>query len=295
MALFSNNYHYLVSSFAEYAPDSDGEGLDIAALLAEIASQVSAGDMRYVEMLLWRNDIANIMSRRAGRERYTVPANLSPEQVDEVCAAYFGEGSDDDLRHDMEFGLPPYIKKVLDAYVSSRERDDEADGPADVEQALWESYYAAAERSSNRFLREWSRFDRRLRDIAAAYTARRKGMDVAGVLVGDDGITDKLKNDYTPDFGLKGTFDKVDELISILDSDDMLAKERRIDELRWDEVDDLTVFDYFDIDFILGYLVKVSIVCRWMVLDKDAGRRMLGRLIEQLTPASVVEAAVSRD
>ncbi len=295
MALFSNNYHYLVSSLAEYAPDSDGEGLDIAALLDEIASQVNSGDMRYVEMLLWRNDIVNIMSRRAGRERYMAPANLSSEQVDEVCAAYFGEGSGDDVRQDMETVLPTYIKKVLEAYVSSKERDDEADLPADVEQALWESYYAAAERSSDRFLREWSRFDRRLRDIAAAYTARRKGMEVAEVLVGDDEITDRLKNDYTPDFGLKGTFDKVDELISILDSEDMLAKERRIDELRWDEVDDLNVFHYFDIDFILGYLVKVSIVCRWMVLDKDAGRQMLGRLIERLTPASVVEAAVSRD
>ncbi len=86
----------------------------------------------------------------------------------------------------------------------------------------------------------------------------------------------------------------MDELISILDSDEMLSKERRLDELRWDKVDDITVFDYFNIDFILGYLVKVSIICRWMVLDKEAGRQMLDRLIEQLTPADVVEKAVSR-
>lgn len=296
MALFSNNYHYLVSSLAEYAPDSDGEGLDVAALLGEIASQVSAGDMAYVRMLLWRNDIANIMSRRGGRERYIVPANLSLEETEAVCTRYFGdvdgdsESADESLR-EMGVSLPTYIKKVLDGYAAS----DKNAGPMDVERALWESYYAAAERSSSRFLREWSRFDRHLRDIAAAYTARRKGIDIAGVVVGDDEITDRLKNDYTPDFGLKGTFDKADELIAILDSDEMLSKERRIDELRWDKVDDITVFDYFDIDFIMGYMVKVSIICRWMVLDKEAGRQMLDRLIERLTPADVVERAVSRD
>ena len=48
MALFSNNYNYLVSSLAEYTPDSDGEGLDVEALLGEIASQVGSGDMAYV-------------------------------------------------------------------------------------------------------------------------------------------------------------------------------------------------------------------------------------------------------
>ncbi|MDE6482272.1 MAG: DUF2764 domain-containing protein [Rikenellaceae bacterium] len=296
MALFSSNYHYLVSSLAEYAPDSDGEGLDVVALLDEIASQVGSGDMACVRMLLWRNDIANIMSRRAGRERYSVPANLSPEQVEAVCGRYFGDGdgdgdSADESLREMGVSLPVYIKKVLDEYVAA---DKDAE-PVNVERALWESYYAAAERSSDRFLREWSRFDRHLRDITAAYTARRKGMEIAGVVVGDDAITDRLKNDYTPDFGLKGTFDRVDELISILDSDEMLSKERRLDELKWAKVDDITEFDYFNIDFILGYLVKVSIICRWMVLDKEAGRQMLGRLIEQLTPAEVVERAVSRD
>ncbi len=293
MALFSNNYNYLVSSLAEYTPDSDGEGLDVEALLGEIASQVGSGDMAYVRMLLWRNDIANIMSRRAGRERYVVPANLSPEAVEAVCGRYFGDRADDDSLQEADVQLPVYIKKVLDGYVST-DRDEDEEEIVDVERALWESYYAAAEHSSDRFLREWSRFDRRLRDIVAAYTARRKGMDIAGVVVGDDAVTDRLKNDYTPDFGLKGTFDKVDELISILDSDEMLSKERRLDELRWDKVDDITVFDYFNIDFILGYLVKVSIICRWMVLDKEAGRQMLDRLIEQLTPADVVEKAVSR-
>ena len=294
MALFSTDYNYLVSSLAEYAPDSDGEGLDVGALLEEIGSKVVPGDMAYVRMLLWRNDIANLMSRRAGRVRYVVPANLSPEEVDKVCAHYFGESPESGAQsEDMQVELPACIKKVLDPLVFGKEHESE--DAADVEQALWESYYATVERSSSSFLRKWSMFDRHLRDIAAAYTARRKGIDIAGVLVGDDDITERLKSDYTPDFGLKGAFDKVDELISILDSEDMLAKERRLDELRWDKVDDLTLFDYFNIDFILGYLVKVSIICRWMVLDKDAGRQMLERLIERLTPAEVVARAVSRD
>ena len=46
--------------------------------------------------------------------------------------------------------------------------------------------------------------------------------------------------------------------------------------------------NYFDLDFILGYLVKVNIIHRWAALDPQRGREMLGRLVEGLTASGTL-------
>lgn len=293
MSLFLKDYTYLVSSLVEYSVDSDGKGLEVGALLEQIDESLDRCDKRHVAMLLGCHDIENIMAARAGRARYVVPANLSAEQVAAVCGYYFSSDKDGGDVGSVE--LPNYIERILDSYRDpARAIDEQTDTSADMEHTLWECYYAATERSSNSFIRRWSRFDRQLRNIVAAFAARGKGLDISGVLVGHDEVTERLVAGTSVDFGLAGSFDGSDELTAILESDDMLAKERRLDVFRWRKVDELTTFDYFNINFVLGYLVKVGIICRWMVLDRDTGRKMLDRLIEQLTPGDVVRQAVMR-
>ena len=38
----------------------------------------------------------------------------------------------------------------------------------------------------------------------------------------------------------------------------LVEKERKIDRIRWREAEELAAFDYFDIDAILSYLVRVK-------------------------------------
>lgn len=292
MTLFSKSYNYLVASLVEYAPDSDGKGLDVAALLEEIDSNVSRSDKRHVRMLLARRDIENILTVHAGRHRYFSVAWMSEEEVALVAERYFKGG---DVADDM-LDLPPYIERVLASYSDPlRAADEEMDTSKSLEHTLWSEYYKNAEASSDPFIRKWSLFERRLRNIVAAFNARREGRDIAESLIGDDEQTQMLASSDSADFGLKGSFDKADELIAILESDNMLEKERKLDMLKWNMVDELTLFNYFDIDAVLGYLVKISIINRWMSLDRETGEKMLKQLIEQLTPSEVVKEAVARD
>lgn len=48
----------------------------------------------------------------------------------------------------------------------------------------------------------------------------------------------------------------------------LVEKERKIDRIRWREAEELAAFDYFDIDAILSYLVRVNLVARWSRLDR---------------------------
>ncbi len=68
----------------------------------------------------------------------------------------------------------------------------------------------------------------------------------------------------------------------VADEPNLIEKERKLDRIRWDRVDELSAFDYFDMDAILAYLVKLNLITRWMRLDEKTGRDMLHQLLDTL-------------
>ena len=79
-----------------------------------------------------------------------------------------------------------------------------------------------------------------------------------------------------------GEFAESQRLESVLNTDDILARERGIDDLMWAKIDELTTFDYFDIDAVLGFIAKLHIVYRWLKLDDETGRKMFARLVDEV-------------
>lgn len=143
-----------------------------------------------------------------------------------------------------------------------------------------EDYYAECARSRCRFLREWSAFDRNLRNVGAALAARRLGLPVSDALVGEGYIVDALSRSAAADFGLRGEVSYVDTMVAAMsEGGNIIEKERAVDRLRWQMADELTLFNYFDIDKVLAYLVKVGILERWTALDAGRGGEILAGMV----------------
>lgn len=77
-------------------------------------------------------------------------------------------------------------------------------------------------------------------------------------------------------------FDDAPLLAEILAGNDILGRERALDELMWKKIDELTTFDYFDLDAILGFIAKLKITDRWLKLDEQKGRELFRRITEQV-------------
>ena len=71
-------------------------------------------------------------------------------------------------------------------------------------------------------------------------------------------------------------------LQSILEGNDILSRERGIDDLYWDKIDELTLFDYLNFDKILGVVAKMMIIRRWLILDEETGRAMFKKLVDEV-------------
>ncbi len=275
--MFDKNYYCLVAGLREWTLESDTKGFDARAIVAEISDELSASDAEAVRLLYAYYDCQNIVARREGRTLHNPLGNLSKEEVGEVL----------DGRYSL---LPRRLARVMAAYADpeGEEAENVATGER-FEKSLYKAYYAELAASSCRFQRAWARFDRNLRNVTAAVAARAAGRVVESVTVGSGDVVEQLTRSSAADFGLRGELPYIDAVITaVADEGDLIAKEHKIDLIRWNEADEMTVFDYFNINYILAYLVKVNIVARWSVLNPEKGREMLDRLMRDLDGKELV-------
>ena len=268
--MFSTNYYALVAGLREYALDADAKGFDSKAIVEEILEVISKGDAAAVRLLYTYYDCENLINLRNGSSAHNTLGNLSREEIEAEMA---------NPTH-----LPRRIADVIRAYANPEgEEAETVDVGKRFEKSLFEAYYEECAHSSCRFLREWSSFDRTLRNILAAAVARSQSRPIEEVTIGEGDVVEQLQRSSAADFGLRGEYAFVDGVISAVnDEQNLLEKERKIDLIRWNEASELATFDYFDINAVLAYLVKVNMVARWSVLDVRHGREMFERLLADL-------------
>lgn len=277
--MFSKEYYYLVAGLKEWTLESDAKGFDVAEIRDEILEAISDSDRQAVRELYAYYDCENIIAAHAGRDRYNPLGNLSKEEVE----AIFSERC--------YSKLPKAVAEVVKRYneADDDERDDEVALDDRFERAVFEAYYLGLEKSKCSFLKAWGEFDRNLRNIAAAVAAREANRSISDVVVGRGEVVEQLSRSSAADFGLRGELQYIDSVIAaVSDERNIVEKERKIDAIRWAEAEDIVVFDFFNINFILSYLVKVNIVARWNMLSPEVGRRMLERLMQELDSKELV-------
>lgn len=170
---------------------------------------------------------------------------------------------------------------LMDIYGLSRERIEEL--------------YHLCGASGSRWLRDWALFDRNLRNVIAAGTARAKGRSVADSLLNIEGdeIPLTLAKSTAADFNLRGELDYIDKLLAALadgrnadggfgGSNNFVENERTIDMIRWEKANALAEGHAFGLPVILAYLAKVAIIGRWAALDPVVGREMYDMLLRDL-------------
>lgn len=143
-------------------------------------------------------------------------------------------------------------------------------------------FYRAARKCKDSFIKGYYAFDWEIRNIIAAYNAREYGHNILTNLMGRSELTDVLVSSKAENFDLDSVSAYSAVLHKIMQLKNPLEREQQIDKLRWDTAVQLTTFHYFDIDVILAFLLKASIVSRWAKLDKETGSRLFKELVQEV-------------
>ena len=283
--MFGNkNYYCLVAGLREYTLDADTKGFNARDIIAEIEEELSGADLRAVRLLYGYYDCENIIALRAGRDAFNPLGNFTREELEAELS---------EPKH-----LPERVARVIKAYAAAAEADADAEEnewakgvnmELSFERSLFAAYYEECALSGSRFLREWAAFDRTLRNISAVAVARATGRAAASVTVGKGDVVEQLQRSSAADFGLRGELQYIDAVIAAVnDEQNIVEKEHKIDLVRWEQAVDLVARDYFDINAILSYLVRVNIVARWALLDPKRGRAMFERIMSELDGKELV-------
>ena len=131
-------------------------------------------------------------------------------------------------------------------------------------------FYLKAEKSRNRFIREFFSLDLGVRNTKVEYLNRKLGRPEGTDILIPDPESDSVE------------FEKKEEVNAILEGGDILARERGLDDFYWKSADELTVLDVFDLDVILAFVVKLKLVERWLRLDEATGRELFRKLVKEI-------------
>lgn len=131
---------------------------------------------------------------------------------------------------------------------------------------LTREFYEAALKDGNRFLKEYYTFDLNVRNGKARFLNKAFERPL-------DQDTIKLET---------GEFPEGPRLEEALNAPDLLSRERGLDSLMWDKINEITTFDYFDLEAILGFIARLHIIGRWFALDEKTGREMFIRLVNEV-------------
>ena len=148
-------------------------------------------------------------------------------------------------------------------------------------------YFLKASRSTSRFTRLYSKLDRQIRNMMVSSAAHRLyPAEKADELTQRYQIelTGDPYGDYHEPADTEADFAAADRqaLSSLFAEENIVAKEKKLDEFKWEKINSFTTLDFFNIDCILAFLAKGHLVSRWLKLDSGTGKHLFRKLVDEV-------------
>jgi hypothetical protein len=258
-------YYYLVAGLPDLARGQAKAPLSLLAFRWELRERLHPEDYELVEWLFLPADNLNFLRLLQKKElQWDSLGNYSQEQLEEG------------LREPAL--LRPYFQTFITAFLS----DTPIRPGMSWENQLTELFYDYALANVQGFLYDWFTFERQLRNILTAFNARKWSLPLEAQLIGHDEVTEAIIKTRSRDFGLGSELPYIERLLRAEEQNNPLDREWAIDELRWETIGELNTFNYFSIEVILGFVLRLAILERWQRLDPERGAALFRRLIDNL-------------
>ena len=266
------NYYYLIAGLPELSLDDSKLGITVREFRELYYPELADDDRALLDLIYLSYDNANLLSLLKDKEAAIAEGGLyTSEELLGIIEAARAEETPDRR----------YPRYMYD-FVAQMESEESAAEGIFPEDRLAQLYYAHAMSQGNVFVERWFAFNLDLNNFLTAIIARRYNLDVKPLIVGDNEVAKALRTSNSRDFGLTGVMDGFEEVMRISEIDNLVERERKLDVFKWEWMEENSFFDYFTVEKLFAFLVKIQIIERWITLDAEAGGEMLRGMIRQL-------------
>lgn len=268
----SKYYYYLVAGLPELTLEDSKLSYTVADFKAELYPDLSDKDRKLIDLFYLKFDNANVLKLLKDKDATIDPrGNYSAEELAEFISS-LKEG--DEIVDAM---FPSYLSTFISEYFNATAEDDFLH-----EDRLAALYYEYAMKCKNKFVSSWFAFNLTMNNILVALTAWKFKMDIAPLIVGDTEVCEALRTSGARDFGLTGEVDFLDQLVKISETEELVEREKKIDQLRWNWMEEATFFNYFTVERLFVFLLQLEMIERWISLDKEKGNQLFRSIIATL-------------
>ena len=268
----SKYYYYLVAGLPELTLEDSKLSYTVADFKAELYPDLSDEDRRLIDLFYLKFDNANVLKLLKDKDAaIDSRGNYSAEELAEFISSL----KDGDEVADAVF--PSYLSTFISEYFNTPAEDDFLH-----EDRLAALYYAYAMKCRNKFVSSWFAFNLTMNNVLVALTARKFKMDIAPLIVGDTEVCEALRTSGARDFGLTVEVDFLDQLVKISETEELVEREKKIDQLRWNWMEEATFFNYFTVERLFVFLLQLEMIERWISLDKEKGNQLFRSIIATL-------------
>ena len=257
------NYYCLVAGLPNIYLDDSKLSYDSARFREDLEREVTPADLKLLDYFRHLKDNRNLLNNLTGkREAFLDGGSFNQEELTE--------------RINNPEALPAYQKEFISAFKA--ENGTVPDNPELLLNTLFFDYLLAV---PNKFLQSWFEFELNVRNLLTALNCRKYGLDVESEIVGFNWVANAIRKNSTRDFGLN-ELAYASQVIAAYESGQLLEREKAVDLMRWNLLDEMVFFHYFTIERLFSYYWKIATVERWLALDPETGRTMFNRLLDDL-------------
>jgi hypothetical protein len=266
--MFRKYYHCLIAGLPDIFLDETELSFSLLEFKRDLKHELYPKDYELAQMLFLHYDNMNLL-------------NFLQEKYDAFDK--LGNFTAETLEQEMDseerlYVLPDYMYSFMEAY-REKKKDKSL---KEWENEITQRYFNYLLNSSSEFLRKWYTFEMNVTNLVTGINCRKFDRDPENELIGNNFVTEAIKRSSAKDFGLEVELEYAGEVIHIAERENLLTREKGLDQFKWDMLNELTLFHYFSIEVVLAYILKLKMIYRWMSLDEKTGRKMFEKLIEEL-------------
>ena len=271
-----SKYYYLIAGLPEVALDDGRRPYTVADFKAEVMPMLSATDRPLFSCFFLQYDNRNVLSMlQRAESAWDARGTVTRDDVEAVLAAIKEEEALP------QTALPAYLVDFMREYLRAAEEGRTMDS-AQWQDQLTALYFRYAMKVKNTFVRDWYELNLNIANVLTALSCRKHGLDRAEYIVPANEMAEALRTSNARDFGLGESVEYLPELMRVAEEPNLLMRERRLDVMKWNWLEEETFFRTFDFESVFAYLLRVEMIERWAALDAAAGeetfRSMVGAL-----------------
>jgi len=267
--MFKRNYYCLVAGLPDIIIDGNKPGETSHEFKNELAEQLLTSDYKFAELLYLHYDNKNLLNLLLKQDnRFITLGNYTEEYLEE------------------QIKEPTNIVDYMKQLIFNFKAETSGNSNLSSENELQSLYYEYVLQVKNDFLEQWFKFERDMKNILTAVNCHRYDYDTEKQLIPvkhkNEVYETLVKSSPKPDL-LADEVPYVEKILQIAESEmDISEKEKSLDNIKWQFLDEHTFFRYFTIEKILSFVIKLNIVERWIELDNETGKALFTRLINDI-------------